>query len=57
MPKIHEMFEVLEARGGSDLHLSVGLRPIIRLHGDLQPLRDEVLTEEEFQAQKRRIIG
>jgi twitching motility protein PilT len=50
MPKIDQLFEELEQRGGSDLHLSVGLRSMIRLHGDLVPLRQEVLTEEEFLA-------
>ena len=48
MAKIHELFDLLEQRGGSDLHLSVGLRPMIRLYGDLVPLREEPLGEEEF---------
>ncbi len=34
-------------RGGSDLHLTVGLPPTIRLHGHLTPLPYTVLTEHD----------
>jgi twitching motility protein PilT len=37
--------EVL-ARGGSDLHFVAGDLPRIRLHGDLQPLRNETLDRD-----------
>jgi twitching motility protein PilT len=34
-------------RGCSDLHLSSGSKPLVRLHGELQPLDDTVLTRDQ----------
>lgn len=35
--------------GASDLHCASGMRPIIRIHGDLKPIEsEEVLTEERL---------
>ena len=34
-------------RGCSDLHLSAGVRPMVRLHGELTPLDDQVLGKDE----------
>ncbi|HVM13823.1 MAG TPA: PilT/PilU family type 4a pilus ATPase [Egibacteraceae bacterium] len=40
----------LLTRGGSDLHLTAGVPPMIRVNGELQPLDDyPVLTPEELQ--------
>jgi twitching motility protein PilT len=40
----------LIARGGSDLHLTVGLPPMIRVHGDVEPLEHyPKLTPNELQ--------
>jgi twitching motility protein PilT len=40
----------LLAEGGSDLHLSVGSPPLIRLRGELEPIPEqEVLTPQEIQ--------
>lgn len=46
--KIDQFFEVMVAEGGSDLHVSEGQPPKFRKHGDMTPLRDEVLTHEEM---------
>ncbi len=35
---IPELLEVMLERGASDLHLTAGVQPTIRLHGDLMPL-------------------
>jgi len=35
---ITELLNEITSRGASDLHLSVGLPPVMRLHGELQPL-------------------
>jgi twitching motility protein PilT len=48
MPRIDRLFETLHKSGGSDVHLSVGLPPHMRLHGHLQPMREEVLTATEY---------
>ncbi len=39
--------EVLDKKG-SDLHFIAGDPPRLRLHGDLLPLRDEILCESDF---------
>lgn len=48
MPYIDQFFEVLIESGGSDLHLGEGEAPKIRRHGEIMPIRDEVLTNEEM---------
>lgn len=37
MPDIHQLFDALIDRKGSDLHLSVGYPPMFRIRGDLEP--------------------
>ncbi|MFT3831021.1 MAG: type IV pilus twitching motility protein PilT [Opitutaceae bacterium] len=46
MALIDQLLSELLRRGGSDLHLTVGLPPRGRISGDLQPLADEPLTPE-----------
>ncbi len=41
MPFFHDMI----GRGASDLHLKAGSPPMLRVHGDLEPLRPEPLDE------------
>jgi len=36
--------------GASDLHLSSGVPPLLRLHGDLVPLTDVALTHDVLHA-------
>lgn len=48
MPAIDALFEELLSRGGSDLHLSVGYPPTIRLRGRLEPLRDAPVGLDEM---------
>ena len=38
--ELNEALVEMTKRGGSDLHLTVGLPPMIRVHGDLQPMED-----------------
>lgn len=47
MPAIDALFDQLLAAGGSDLHLSIGYPPTIRLRGSLQALRSTPLTSSE----------
>jgi twitching motility protein PilT len=45
--KIDELFRYCNDNEGSDLHLSAGLEPRIRLHGELEPVADwSILTPE-----------
>ncbi len=48
MAYIHQFFKVLIEAGGSDLHLGEGNPPKIRRHGEILPIREEVLTHEEM---------
>jgi twitching motility protein PilT len=49
MAAIDAMFQQLMDRKGSDLHLGVGYPPLIRARGELIPLRDEPMTNEEIE--------
>jgi len=44
---ISELLTFMKQQGASDLHLSAGLPPIIRLHGSLRRLKMDPLTKEE----------
>jgi len=44
---IKELLGFIKQQGASDLHLSVGVPPMIRLHGTLRRLKMDSLTEEE----------
>ena len=47
MPQIDKLFRIMKERGSSDLHLSVGAPPLIRISGDLTPLTTNKLPQEE----------
>ncbi|RYD53720.1 MAG: type IV pili twitching motility protein PilT, partial [Verrucomicrobiaceae bacterium] len=50
MAKIDELFRYLISSKGSDLHLSEGQPPKMRVHGAVVPLPDQaVLAGQEFQ--------
>jgi len=46
--RIDRFLSVLPKRNGSDLHLSVGTSPILRIDGDLERIRYRALTEGDF---------
>jgi twitching motility protein PilT len=48
MAYINQFFQVLIEAGASDLHLAEGQPPKIRRHGDILPIREDVLTHEEM---------
>ncbi|MER3521871.1 MAG: hypothetical protein C4317_06760, partial [Acidimicrobiia bacterium] len=37
---VNELLEIVLERGASDLHLTVGAHPTVRIHGDLHPLTE-----------------
>lgn len=47
---LHEMLKTMVAKGASDLHVSAGQPPMIRVDGTLIPLQDHPLSPEESQA-------
>ena len=44
---IDRLLETVVKPGASDLHLTVGLPPVIRLHGHMRPLETKVLEPED----------
>jgi twitching motility protein PilT len=46
--RIDRFLAILPKRGGSDLHLSVGSPPIVRIDGELERMRYRELSEEDF---------
>jgi twitching motility protein PilT len=46
MPVIDQMFHTLIEMGGSDLHLSEGQPPKVRVHGGIHPIGQDILTRE-----------
>jgi twitching motility protein PilT len=54
---VPELLEIILERGASDLHLTVGTPPTIRLHGDLVRLEDyPILTPRSLQAMMYAIL-
>ncbi|HUF74754.1 MAG TPA: type IV pilus twitching motility protein PilT [Longimicrobiales bacterium] len=50
MAQIDQFLKVLVDQNGSDLHLSVGAPPIMRVHGHLQRLKFRELTPKDLEA-------
>jgi twitching motility protein PilT len=48
MAQIDAFFKMMHEVGASDLHLSSGSQPIIRLHGDLQRVKFKTLEHEDL---------
>ncbi len=48
MPRIDAFLELAREQGCSDIHFSVGLPPMVRLDGEMTPVKYRVLTEEEI---------
>jgi twitching motility protein PilT len=46
MPKIDQLLKIVKEADASDLHLTVGSVPIIRVNGQLEKTRAKVLTDE-----------
>ena len=50
MAQIDQFLRLLVQQGGSDLHLSCGNPPIVRVHGHLSRVKFRELTEQDMQA-------
>ncbi|HCF05183.1 MAG: twitching motility protein [Desulfomicrobiaceae bacterium] len=48
MAQIDAFFKMMHDLGASDLHLSSGSQPIIRLHGDMQRVKYKILEHDEL---------
>ena len=54
---IDELFDVIVETKASDLHLQEGQPPKMRLHGDIQKMRDHVLTKAEMEQMLSEVVG
>jgi len=50
MAKIDALFKMMQQQGASDLHISTGTPPILRLHGEMIRVKSPDLTHEQAQA-------
>src|SRR5438045_539977 len=50
MAKLDEFFKYMKEKGASDLHISSGEPPILRLHGEMVRLEYQPLSPAECQA-------
>ncbi len=57
MAYIDQFFDVLIQEGASDLHIGQGQPPKIRRHGDIVPIREELITQEEAAYMLSEIAG
>ncbi len=57
MPYIDQFFEILVEQGASDLHIGEGQPPKMRKHGDVAPIREEPVTQEEAAFMLSEIAG
>ncbi len=55
MPIIDGYFQKLIEAGGSDLHLTQGQPPKVRVHGSIKPISEEILTESVMETMMREI--
>ncbi|RYZ68062.1 MAG: type IV pili twitching motility protein PilT, partial [Proteobacteria bacterium] len=49
MAKIDELFKLMVDKGASDLHLTAGAKPTLRLDGEMHPLDFAELSNEDCQ--------
>lgn len=50
MAEIDKLFKIMVTQGASDMHLSAGAPPILRVHGEMVRLNHPQLTNEQVQA-------
>ena len=55
MAAIDELLRLMLEKGGSDLHLTVGLPPKARISGALQPIGDRAVGAQAMEAMLREI--
>src|SRR5471032_2167486 len=54
---IDQFFDTIVQTKASDLHLQEGQPPKMRLHGDIQKMRDEKLTHAEMEQMLSEVVG
>ncbi|NDL68230.1 type IV pilus twitching motility protein PilT [Anaerotalea alkaliphila] len=54
---LHEMMALAKEKRASDLHIKVGSPPLIRVDGELLPIREEILLPDETELLTRQCTG
>src|SRR5271163_4112058 len=54
---IDDLFDVIVKANASDLHIQEGQPPKMRLHGDIQKIRDEALTHAQMEQMLSEVVG
>ncbi len=49
MARIDALFKLMQQKGASDLHLSAGSPPLLRISGDMEPVKHPPLTHDQAQ--------
>jgi len=57
MARIDAFLKVARQQGCSDIHLAVGVPPMLRMSGDLLPIKFRDLTSTELEAYLREIMN
>ena len=57
MARIDAFLEIGKQQGGSDIHFTVGLAPLVRLDGELIPIQYRTLSQEETEGLINEILG
>ncbi len=56
MPRIDAFLKLGREQGCSDIHFTVGLPPLVRMDGELAPIKYRTLTEEETESMVTEIL-
>ena len=54
---IDQYFDIIVENKASDLHMQEGQPPKMRLHGDIQKIREEPLTHAEIKQMLSEVVG
>src|SRR6266480_6852964 len=57
MAELDRFLSVIVKHGGSDLHIGEGQQPKMRVHGDIMPIRDELISHEEATRMLSEVCG
>src|SRR4029450_11109281 len=57
MARLDAFLKIGREEGGSDIHLTVGLPPLVRIDGELLPIKYRALTQDETEGLVREVLS
>lgn len=48
MARLDDLFKIMVEEGASDMHLSAGSPPLLRLHGDMIPIQNQPEMDSQY---------